>query len=283
MKIKLMISAVFTILYMTSQALAGSVCSHVDLAWLSEQVPLSEGAKIVLKQERGDLCEVVVAIDGRLAPVYAGKDFIVAGRMFRQKRAVTQETMSGLSDIAEQERAEAKEKEALAVEKRKVFFKANIAALAPLVSMTFGPGNPGGALYVITDPNCSHCKKLLPQMEELAFEAQLTLKVIIHPVLGDKSRDMAAHALCNNFTYEQYTQMTGGETLAVCERSTDLLEKTKTLFSSADISFVPLVVAEDGSWVVEGSDIGEVKGHLGLECEEGGQGKGKGCGPAPKE
>ncbi len=283
MRIRLVITGILSILYMTVQASAGSVCSHVDLAWLSEQVSLSQGAKIVFKQERGDLCEVVVAIDGSLAPVYAGKDFIVAGRMYRQKRAVTQETMTGLSDIAEKERADAKEREALAVEKRKVFFKANIAAFEPLVAMTFGPGNPKGALYVITDPNCSHCKKLLPRMEEVAFEAKLTLKVIVYPVLGDKSRDMASHALCNNFTYDQYAGMTGAEPLVVCDRSDDLLEKTKNLLSSADISFVPLVVAEDGSWVVEGSSIGEVRGHLGLECEDGSQGKVNGCGPPPTE
>lgn len=283
MKIKLVIPGILAILYMTVQAFAGAVCSHVDLAWLSQQVPLSPEAKIVFKQEQGDLCEVVVAIDGSLAPVYAGTDFIVAGRMFRQKRAVTQETIAGLSDIAEQERAEAREKEVLAVEKRKAFFKANVAALEPLVSMTFGPGDPKGFVYVITDPNCSHCKKLLPQMEEVAFEAKLTLKVVIYPVLGDKSRDMASHALCNNFSYEQYNGMTGSETLAVCERATDLLEKTKSFFSSVNISFVPLVVAQDGSWVVEGSDIGEVREHLGLDCEEGAKEKGKGCGPASEE
>ena len=283
MKIKIVVLGIFTFIYMTAQVFSGSVCSHVDLAWLSEQVSLSPEAKIVFKQEQGDLCEVVVAIDGSLAPVYAGKDYIVAGRMYRKKQAVTQETMTGLSDIAERERTDAKEKEALAVEKRKLFFKANSSALAPLVSMTFGPGNPKGFVYVITDPNCSHCKKLLPLMEEVAFEAKLTLKVILYPVLGDKSRDMASHALCNNFTYDRYTEMTGKETLVVCERATELLGKTKAFFDSADISFVPLVVAGDGSWVVEGSDINDVRGHLGLGCDGDSQGKGAGCGPGQKE
>jgi len=275
MKSKWIIAGILTIFLMTVNA-GASICSHVDMAWIGEQVSVSEGAKIVLKQEQGDLCEVVVAIDGTLAPIYAGKDFIVAGRMFKLKKQVTRETMAGLSDVAEQVRAEAKEKEALAVEKRKVYLKNNITAFEPLVSMTFGPGNPKGFVYLITDPNCSHCKKLLPLMEEVAFEAKLSLKVIIYPVLGSKSRHMASHALCNNYTYVQYTQMTGSEPLAVCERSGDLLEKTKALFSAVDISFVPMVVAQDGSWVVEGSNIEQVRAHLGLECEEG-EGKGKGC------
>lgn len=280
---KSIIYGIFTVLFMAIPASAASVCSHVDLAWISEQVPLSPGTKIVLKQEQGDVCEVVMAIDGTLAPVYAGKDFIVVGRMFKLKKSITRDTMAGLSDVAERERADAKEKQALALEKRKVFFKANSGSLDPLVSMTFGPGHPKGSVYVITDPNCSHCKKLLPLMEEVAFEAKLTLKIIIYPVLGKKSRDMASHALCNNYSYEQYKEMTGSESLAVCDRSSHFLEKTTALFSSADVSFVPLVVAENGSWVVEGSDIAEVREHLGLDCPEGTDGKGQGCGPGQKE
>lgn len=279
MRIKVMVLWIVTFFYMTIPAFAGSVCSHVDLAWVSEQVSLAPGAKIVFKQVQGDLCEVVVAIDGSLVPVYAGKEFIVAGRMFKLKKSITRETMKGLSDVAEREREAAKEKEALAVERRKAFFKTNVPALEPLVSMTFGPGHSKGSVYVITDPNCSHCKKLLPKMEEMAFEAGLILKVIVYPVLGEKSLHMAAHALCNNFTYGQYTAMTGSESIVVCDRADSLFEKTRTLLASADISFVPIVVAEDGSWVVEGSDIGEVRSHLGLDCREGDQGKGEGCKP----
>ncbi|WDP92568.1 MAG: thioredoxin fold domain-containing protein [Desulfobacter sp.] len=277
MRVNRIVACIFILFSTAVPALAGPACDHVNLEWLSGQVPLSEGAKIVFKQERSGLCEVIVAIDGSLAPVYAGKDFIVAGRMYRQKYAVTRETMAGLRDIAEKERQDAQERDALALEKRKAFFKARHAELEALVSMTFGPGSAKETVYVITDPNCSHCKKLLPLMEEVAFEAGVRLKMIIYPVLGDKSRDMAAHALCNKFTYAQYKEMTGTETLAVCEASTDLLSRIKTFFESAGISFVPLVVAGDGSWVVEGSDINEVRGRLGLDCEEGAGGK-EGCG-----
>ncbi len=278
MNLKLMVSGMLICCCVAVQTSAGSVCSHVDLPWLSEQVRLPQGAKIVLKQEQGDLCEVVVAIDGRLAPLYAGKDFIVAGKMYRKKLDVTRETVAGLEEIAEQERIAAEEKAALAVEKRKAFFKANHASLDPLVAMTFDPGNANGAVYVVTDPNCFHCKELLPKMERVAFEAGLTLKLIINPVLGEKSRDMAAHVLCNNLSYDQYREMTGKEPGVVCERSQELLPKIKVLFGSAGISFVPLVVAGDGSWVVEGSDINAVRAYLGLDSEEGAGNGGEGCG-----
>ena len=277
MNLKLMVAGILVGCCMAAQTSAESVCSHVDLAWLSEQVHLPGEAKIVFKQEQGALCEVVVAIDGGLAPVYAGKDFIVAGPMYRKGEAVTRKTMAGLREIAEQEKQAAAERAALAVEKRKSFFRTHHALLDPLVAITFDPGGAQGAVYVVTDPNCAHCKALLPQMEVVAFEAQLALKLILYPVLGEKSRDMAAHALCNGFTYEQYSGMTEKVPGVVCDRSNALLPKTKALLSSAEISFVPLAVAGDGSWVVEGSDINAVRAHLGLDYEEEGNDGGESC------
>ncbi|MCG8636409.1 MAG: thioredoxin fold domain-containing protein [Desulfobacterales bacterium] len=277
MKIRFALAGILTVLFMTARALAGDACTHVTLEWISSQVPLSPDAKIVLQRDQGDFCEVVLAIDGNLAPVYAGRDSLVAGRLFKQGIPVTRQTIDSLSDVAEQERKKAEEKEALAVEKRKVFFKTRIDELAPLVSMSFQPGQPKDFLYVITDPDCSHCKALKPELEEVAFEAGLALKLIIYPVLGTKSRDMAFQALCNGYSYEAYKEMALTGEATACEKADDLIGKTEALLRPAGISFVPLVVASDGSWVVEGNDICQVRTHLGLEPDKDEQGSGKGC------
>jgi thiol:disulfide interchange protein DsbC len=50
-----------------------------------------------------------------------------------------------------------------------------------------------------------------------------------------------------------------------CETADQRIDKTFELLDEADISFVPLVVAQDGSWVVEGNDICSVREHLGLD------------------
>ena len=144
--------------------------------------------------------------------------------------------------------------------------------------MSFQPGGPKDFLYVITDPNCSHCKELLPKLEEVAFEARLALRMIIYPVLGPKSRDMALQALCNDYSYEVYKEMELTGAVTACEKADDLIGKTESLLRSADISFVPLVVASDGSWVVEGNDICQVRTHLGLPSDEDENGSGDGCG-----
>ncbi len=283
MNIQWIVSGLIIFFSTALQALAGTVCDPIDIAWLSEQAQLPKGTEILLKRERNGLCEVVVAIDGNLAPLYAGKEFIIIGSMYEKKVPVTGNTMAELKEVAKVERQKAQAREALAVEKRKAFFKARYAELDKMTAITFGPSSAKKSVYVVTDPNCSHCKKLLPLMEEVAFEGQLKLKVILFPVLGKKSEQMAVHALCNDFTYGQYLAMSGKETGEVCDRSTQLLAKTKAFFQAADISFVPMVVAGDGSWVVEGSNINKIRSFLGLDCDTEADGGNTGCGSAKAE
>lgn len=45
---------------------AEPICTHVDMEWISQQAPLSQEVKIVYKKDRGKLCEVVLALDGKL-------------------------------------------------------------------------------------------------------------------------------------------------------------------------------------------------------------------------
>ncbi len=245
---------------------AESVCDHVTLEWLKSQVPMPDDTTIVFKKEQGPLCETVITVDGGLAPVYAGPDFIVAGRLYKNGVSITRMTMSSLSDVADAEREKAEEKEAAAAEKRQALLKTHIGELAGLVSMTFAPGRPDRFIYVISDPACSHCKALLDGLEELCPEAGIGLKLIIYPLLGEKSRMMAAHAMCKNLNYAAYKTMPADDVADGCEQADQKIEKTFDLLKKdAQITFVPMVVAEDGSWVVEGNDLCAVREYLGLD------------------
>ena len=226
----------------------------------------AEETRIVFKKVQGPLCETVITVDGGLAPLYAGPDFILAGPLYKDGASVTRVTMAGLSDEAEVERKKAEEKEATAVENRKDYLKTHITGLAGLVSLTFAPGQPEKFIYVISDPACSHCKALLDGLEEICPEAGVGLKLIIYPILGEKSRMMAAHAICDNLNYAAYKTMSADDATKGCEKADQEIEKTiKLLKQGADISFVPLVVAEDGTWAVEGNDLCSVRKHLGLD------------------
>lgn len=256
----------FVLLGSVSLGRAASVCDHVTLAWLKSQVPVPDDAKLVYKKEQGALCEAVLSLDGGLAPVYAGKDFVVAGPMYKNGVSITRKTMAGLSEVADAERKKAKEKEAQAVEMRKTFFKTHVAELAALVSLQFAPGGSSEKfVYVISDPACSHCKALLDGLEEVAAETGLALKLVIYPVLGEKSKTMTAHVICEHLGYGAYKTLKKDAASKGCEAADLRINKTFDLLNKADISFVPLVVAQDGAWVVEGNDICSVREHLGLD------------------
>ena len=253
-----------------SSGRAESVCDHVTLSWLQTQVPVPKDAKLVCKKEQGDLCEAVLSIQGSLAPVYAGKDFIVAGQLYKNGVSITRITMSSLSGLADAERKKAKEKKAKAVEMRKTFFKTHAADLADLVSLNFSPGGSSDRfLYVISDPACSHCKALLDGLEEVAAETGLTLKLIIYPILGEKSKTMTTQVICKHLGYGAYKTLKRNDAVTGCEKANQRINKTFDLLKKADIFFVPLVVAQDGSWVVEGNDICSVREHLGLDPGSG--------------
>jgi len=282
-KFKMRWTLVFFVLLVLSPAVsAESVCNHVDMEWLSQQAPMSQKAKIVYKKDQGELCEVVLALNGSLGSLYAGKDFLLIGNLFKDKKSITRETLDALADIAQKERIKAYEKEELKREKRKAFFQQNIRELDDLTLFSFKPGKHDKVLYVVTDPNCPHCKQLMPDLEILAMENQIEIKVILFPVLGSKSRDLAIQAICGEYSYQEYRQIQFQPDKPGCRQADILLEKTMPFFSRAALSFVPVVISGDGTWVVEGNDISQVKQHLGIACDDGAADSSKGCAPVPE-
>jgi hypothetical protein len=272
----------FVLLVFSSAVFAEPVCTHIDMEWISQQVPLSKEAKIVYKKDQGELCEVVLALNGSLVSLYAGKDFLLVGNLFKDKKSITRETLDALADIARKERIKADKKEELKTEKRKAFFQQNIRELDDLALFSFKPGNPDKILYVVTDPNCPYCNMLIPDLEILAIENQIEIKVILFPVLGSKSRDMATQAICGKYSYQEYRQIQFQPDTPGCSQAGILLEKIMSFFSRAALSFVPVVISGDGTWVVEENDISQVKQNLGIVCDDGASDSSKGCAPVPE-
>ncbi len=273
----------FGLLVLGSDVSALPSCAHVDMDWLAQQAPLPGNAKIVYEKDLGGLCEIVLSLDGKLVPLYAGEDFLLVGKLFKNKKFITRETLDALKDVAEKERAKADEKKAREKELRKAFFQKNLSILEDLTLFSFKPGKADTFLYVVTDPNCFYCKKLMPDLEILAMENHLEIKVVLFPVLGLKSRDMAAHAICEAYSYEDYGHIQFQEDTVGCRQADRYLEKVMPFFSRATLSFVPVVVSGDGTWVVEGNNIAQVKAHLGIDCDEGAGNSSNGCAPVPEK
>ncbi len=264
-KVRTLLAGLVCFFAMTAPAFSESACQHVDLDWLSRQIALPDSTKVLQVQEKQGLCEVILAINGGLAPIYAGRDFVLAGQLFKNGISLTRETLSAMSDVAEMEREKRAAEKALEKEKRQAFFKKNIKALDEFVALSYNPGQAGEFFYVVTDPNCSHCRALLPRLELAAQESGMGIKVIIYPILGDRSRDMAVQAICKKYSYEDYINIKRIEPVSTCQRAEKRVMNTVDFFRSARLFFVPLVVAGDGSWVAESNHNTEVRGYLGLE------------------
>ena len=272
----------FGLLVLGSDVVALPACTHVDMDWLSLQAPLPGNAKIVYKKDLGGLCEIVLSLDGELVPLYAGEDFLLVGKLFKNKKLITRETLVSLEDVAEKERIKANEIKALEKEKRKTFFQKNLSNLEDLTLFSFKPGKADTFLYVVTDPNCSYCKRLMPDLEILAMENHLEIKVVLFPVLGPKSREMAVQAICESYFYQDYKHIQFQEDTLGCRQADRYLEKVMPFFSRAGLAFVPVVVSGDGTWVVEGNNIAQVKSYLGIDCDEGADNFSNGCAPSEK-
>ncbi len=254
-----------------------SVCSHVDIEWASKHIPLPPDAKVVLKKKREQLCEVILRAEGSLVPVYAGKNFILAGQLFKNGRSVTRDSMAAISDKIRTEQNQTGKNNNIEKARLEAFFKKKANALAEFVFLSFKPNKTDAFIYVVTDPACPYCKDLLQKLKPVALETRVEIKVIAYPILGQRSRNMAVHAICNQYSYQEYIRIKMGEPSDSCTRSEVLLEKTGQFFRSAGLSFVPLVIAGDGSWIVDINDIAKIREHLGVASEKGGGGSGGVC------
>lgn len=257
---------------------ADSICSHVDLNWIHAQLASPPpDARIVHKKDLGTLCEVVISIDGKMAPAYAGTDFLIFGHMYKQRENISINTLNSLIEVAKKEKKAANRKRKNVTIKKNNFIKLDSDKLSTLVSITYQPGNSEKQIYVITDPSCSHCKALLDELEIVAAEADLALKIIIYPILGQTSLDMALHAICKSYSYEQYRNMDGKPVSAICKKAVTLVKKTDALLKPNGIRSVPVVIAQDGSWAMDGNDINSIRAYLGLESKKDSGGPGSSC------
>ena len=251
---------------------AESICNHVTLSWIANHLTLPQDSKMIFKQEKEQLCEVILRIEDRLVPVYAGKNFILAGQLFKQGRSITEESMKKISDNIKKGANLHKE-----TGRNNSFFKENYKTLEQFVFLSFKPNQADGFVYVVTDPACSHCKDLLLKLQPAALQARVEVRVIAYPLFGLVSRNMAARAICSKYSYQDYARIKVDGGNASCDQAEQLIKKTELFFRSAGLTFVPLVVAGDGSWVVDVNDIGRIRSHLGILPGKEDPGSGGSC------
>ena len=246
-------------------AYAEDPCSHVTVKWITTHLSISSKAKIVSKKNAGGLCETILMLNGDPVSFYCGKDFVIAGQMIKNNKFVTEETLSSLSEVFMAERKAIKERKEKAKIKRQKFFRDNFSKLSDMVLFKIGPEKALKSVFIVTDPGCSHCRHLISDFNKIAFEKNISAKVIIYPLLGEDSENMTYKAFCENYGYAEYKNIKPVENPVFCEKAKTLIDSEKKFFKKAGLNFIPVVIGEKGDWVVEGSDMALVKEKLGIE------------------
>ena len=216
--------------------LAGDFCQNVTLDQLNEQVPIPP-ATIISKREVNDMCEVILNINGQYVPVYAGKDYVIAGEMFENKQQVTQSKIDNL-------KAE------------------NFVRLMPeidkCVSLTYKPEVVKQTVYMITDPVCPFCHSMENSLQAFAEKNHTEFKLILYSVHPPVGRQKSVEAVCRNLTAEQYVdgkwQEDNKTAQYQCQTGINKTFETEQLMAKLGINGVPMFLFPDGQ-TVQGADI----------------------------
>ncbi len=151
---------------------ARSVCDDITMETISRHLAMPGTAKIIQKNDRGSLCEVILRTRDALAPMYVTQDFLLIGQLFQDRQAVTQKTVEALKLTAQKEQEEIARQKAIQEKYRKDFLRSRISQLEKCVCITLRPeGKIMDQVYIITDPGCSHCKNALKELGKLSVES----------------------------------------------------------------------------------------------------------------
>ena len=213
-------------------------CSAVTLASLRHQVPIPP-ATILSKRAVAGMCEVILDIRGQYVPVYAGPDYVIAGEMFKDRRQVTQETITGL---------------------RAKRFRALKGEVDKCVAMTLEPsrGKADKTVYMITDPVCPFCHRAESRLREFADKYRAEFKLILYSVHPPVGRRKAVEAVCRGLSAEEYLDGKWKQENLTdkyqCRAGAELIKRSEQLVRKLAIRGVPMFYLSDGT-LVQGANM----------------------------
>jgi len=241
MKKPLLSTAIVTVILLLpiiSQAdQSGHACKDITLAAMQTHVPIPP-ASILSKQEVNGVCELILDINGQYVPVYAGKNFIIAGEMFQDKKQITQTRIDGL--------------------KAKNFLRLK-PEIEKCTALTFKPKKAiKHTVYMITDPVCPFCHQAESQLKAFAEKNAVEFKIIlasVHPPVG---KQKAIEAVCRNLSLDDYIKGTWQEENKTsqyqCQKGLALIDASEKVVTQLGLDGVPVFFLENGQRI-DGADM----------------------------
>ncbi|RPJ80579.1 MAG: hypothetical protein EHJ94_06175 [Deltaproteobacteria bacterium] len=216
---------------------SGDVCMDITLETMQAHVPIPPST-ILSKQEVNGVCEVILDINGQYVPVYAGKNFIIAGEMFQDKKQITQSRIDGLNA------------------EKFIRLKPDIEKC---VALSYTPKKGiKQTIYMITDPVCPFCHQAESQLKEFAEKNAVAFKIIlasVHPPVG---KQKAIEAVCRNLSLDDYIKGTWQEENKTsqyqCQKGLALIDASEKVVTQLGLDGVPVFFLENGQRI-DGADM----------------------------
>lgn len=223
---------------------SADVCDGINL---TTHVPIPPYTVVSKKPVKGhNLCEMILKIKTRgmngytYVPVYAAKDFVIAGEMFKNRHQISQEEINKLKS---QEFSKT--------------FKQYQPQLEKLTAAVYQPDKAGKRyLYFITDPLCSYCNTAKKQIRDLAEKYDFSVKTVFFPVHGKSSRSKISSFICGHKTYNDYLNNNFGNKTA-CEAGDKYLSRSVELGVKLGVNGTPTFITDNGD-LVPGLDTRKV-------------------------
>ncbi|OPL12127.1 MAG: hypothetical protein AVO38_03605 [delta proteobacterium ML8_D] len=216
---------------------SGRECRDITLSAMQQHVPIPPAA-ILSKNPVNGICEVILDINGQYVPIYAGKEFVIAGEMFQDRKQITQTRLDTL--------------------KAEKFMRLR-SDIDACVAMSYTSAEKAKhTIYMITDPVCPFCHQAESQLKNFADTHDAEFKIIlasVHPPVG---RRKAIEAVCRNLSLDQYIsgkwQAENKTDEHQCGEGNDLISASEKIVADLGINGVPVFFLENGRRV-DGADM----------------------------
>lgn len=208
-------------------------CQDITIRKLRTQVPIPP-AIIVSKRGINGVCEVILDLRGQYVPLYAGKNYVIAGEMFQEKNQLTQARIEQL--------------------KAKKFLSLK-PEIEKCVAMVLRPKQEvKQTVYMLTDPVCPYCHRAERKLKELAEKYGAAFKIVFHSVHPPLGTQKAIEVVCRGLSAEEYLQGTWNKedktSQYQCRKGIDLIRQSEKIARKLGVGGVPVFYLEDGRRVV---------------------------------
>lgn len=227
--IKKVIVATAVALALSSGAFAQqvpNVCKGINL---NANVPMPP-YRIMSERNVHGLCEMILDMGGELVPVYATKNFVIAGEMFSHRTQVTERQIRKVkSEILKSKFSKAKR------------------GLDSLVVARFNP-NTKKYVYFIVDPLCPYCEAAKPKLEKLAQKHNFGIRLVFFPVHGAPAVKDIEGFICSHKAFKDYINDDFGS--KTCKQGKEYINKSISINRKLMVNGTPTIITYKGDFIL---------------------------------